>query len=233
MMIRVLSGGPIYLSDGVGNTDAAQIWPVILEDGRILRCQDVGRPTLDCLTRGGEEGDGLLKIYNRYEDVVYVGAIPVKETEEPLRGSVQVSDFPVESFRKKDFQGNTSLWDTEEFWVYDWKKKEAVLCGRDSSFAFSLKPRDAELFHLIPKRPGIALVGITDKYISAACAECIPAGEGEYLIRSLCAGELCFLTTEKVKEVRQDGCPAAFERKGDLYSLSCAGMGHVISVRVE
>lgn len=25
MMIRVLSGGPIYLSDGVGNTDAAQI----------------------------------------------------------------------------------------------------------------------------------------------------------------------------------------------------------------
>ena len=233
MMIRVLSGGPIYLSDGVGNTDAAQIWPVILEDGRILRCQDVGRPTLDCLTRGGEEGDGLLKIYNRYGDVVYVGAIPVKETEEPLRGSVQVSDFPVESFRKKDFQGNTSLWDTEEFWVYDWKKKEAVLCGRDSSFAFSLKPRDAELFHLIPKRPGIALVGITDKYISAACAECIPAGEGEYLIRSLCAGELCFLTTEKVKEVRQDGCPAAFERKGDLYSLSCAGMGHVISVRVE
>lgn len=234
MMIRVLSGGPIYLSDGAGNTDAVEIWPVILEDGRILRCQDVGRPTLDCLTRGGDEGSGLLKIYNRYEDVVYVSAISVKETAGPLRGSVQASDFPVESFRKKDFRGNTSFWDTEEeFWVYDWKRKEAVLCGRDDSFAFTLKPRDAELFHLIPKRPGIALVGITDKYISAACAECILAGEGEYLIRPLCAGELCFLTTEQVKEVKQDGLPVSFKRKGDMYLLACAGEGHVISVQVE
>lgn len=225
MMIRVLSGGPVYISDGIGNTDEAEIWPVILEDGRILRCQDVGRPTLDCLTKGGEEGDGLLKIYNRYEDVIYVAAIPVKETKEPLKGSVQASDFP-----------DGSLWEKnagEEFWVYDWKKKEAALCGRDTSFAFSLKPRDAELFHLIPKRSGIALVGITDKYISAACGECIAAGEGEYLIRCQCPGELCFLTAQKVKEVKQDGRPAAFERKGDLYSLSCAGKGHVISVRVE
>lgn len=218
MMIRVLSGGPVYLSDGLGATDPDEVWPVILEDGAILRCQDVARPTLDCLTDGGEDGSGLLKIYNRYEDVVYVAAIPVKEIKEPICGSLQASDFPFEM--------------GEEFWVYDWKKKEASLCGKELSYGFALSPRDAELFHLIPKKEGIAVLGITDKYISAAAAEWFPAGEGEYIIRPECAGELSFLTQESVMEIRQDGKPVCFERKGDLYSVACAGKGHVISVRL-
>lgn len=218
MMIRVLSGGPVYLSDGLGHTDPEQVWPVILEDGRILRCEDVARPTLDCLTDGGEEGSGLLKIYNRYRDVVYVAAISVKEAKEPLHGSLRASDFPFGV--------------GEEFWVYDWKKKEAVLCGGETSYEFSLAPADAELFHLIPAKQGIAVLGIVGKYISAACAECIETGEGEYLILPKCAGELGFLTKESVKEIRQDNVILPFERKGDLYTVPCAGKGHVVTVKL-
>ncbi len=254
MMIRLISGGPVYLSDGAGNTDPEQIWPVILEDGSILRCQDVARPTLDCLTRGGEDGNGILKIYNRYEDVVYVAAIPVKETAQPLEGSLRASDLPAQTKERTPeaegfgacgsgeprtgaecsgayCSGAERSW--EKFWVYDWKRKEAFLCGQDTVYPFSLAPKDAELFHLIPQKKGICVVGITDKYISAACVEVITVCEGEYLIRSKSGGEFAFLTQEKVKEIRQDGVAASFERRGDLYCVPCAGMGHTISVRLE
>ena len=38
-VLRSVSGGPIYISDAPGNTNAANVWPLIYSDGTIIRCE--------------------------------------------------------------------------------------------------------------------------------------------------------------------------------------------------
>ena len=69
-LLRMISGGPVYISDGYGRTDADMIRKITDENGNLCMCDDIARPTLDCLTRDpfavGEDGKGgILKIYNR------------------------------------------------------------------------------------------------------------------------------------------------------------------------
>lgn len=61
-VIRAISGGPIYISDKVGDTIPEEVWPLIEDDGRIIRCDRPALPTDDCIYRNCE-GD-VLKLWN-------------------------------------------------------------------------------------------------------------------------------------------------------------------------
>ena len=49
-ILRAISGGPIYVSDTLGRSRAEIFKPLVLEDGRILRCDRPAMPARDCLT---------------------------------------------------------------------------------------------------------------------------------------------------------------------------------------
>ena len=204
LMLRMISGGPVYFSDGLGHTDTSMIWPMILEDGTVLRCEDVGRPTLDCLTEDVIQNRKPLKVYNRYGDTIYVAAFGIVDGQEgdsrngqrdekndALSGRIQKSDFPELS--------------AEEYWIYDWSKQTATLCGggedakkvcgageNDESYSFSVPSKDAALFHVIPKREKVQIIGILEKYMSGICAEQLyklPCAQGGALsIHESCEG---------------------------------------------
>lgn len=219
MMIRALSGGPVYLSDGAGTTDPEEVWPVILKDGTILRCQDVARPTLDCLVDGGRRKNGLLKLYNQCKETVYAAAVSVGETKETLTGQLMASDFPFEI--------------GETFWVYNWKRQEAQLCGKNTVYDFTLAHRDAELFLLIPRKHKLEVVGMTDKYIAGAAAEWYNEGSDCCVAVLKCDGDFGFLTQSRVKAVTEENRPVSFIQKGDLYMVPQVGAGHVLRIELE
>lgn len=249
LMLRMISGGPVYFSDGLGNTDPSMIWPMILEDGTILRCEDVGRPTLDCLTEDVVGQGKPLKVYNRYADTIYMtafgimgkdqetdGRSPQAEAENPMRqkmkGLIQKSDFPEKL--------------PETFWVYDWGAQTAALCGaceekeaqktdgpKENSevYEFSVEPGDAALFHIIPRKDEIQIIGILEKYMSRICVESILKAEREYFITLKCAGTFGFLTLEQVEKVRYNGKEAAFEQQGDLFRVDCRSGGGILQIK--
>ncbi|RDX62786.1 Galactinol--sucrose galactosyltransferase, partial [Mucuna pruriens] len=62
---RAISGGPIYVSDSVGNHNFKLLKKLVLPDGSILRCQHYALPTRDCLFVDPlHDGKTMLKIWN-------------------------------------------------------------------------------------------------------------------------------------------------------------------------
>lgn len=225
LMLRMVSGGPVYFSDALGNTDPSMIWPMILEDGTVLRCEDVGRPTLDCLTEDVVGHEKPLKVYNRYGDTRYVAVFGIVDgTQEigEMSGTIGRSDFPTEL--------------SEEYWIYDWAAQTAELCGShgmaDGSYEFSVKSHDAALFHVIPKKEAVQMVGILEKYMSGICVEQVLKTEQEYFVTLKCGGTFGFLTGEAVKEVKYNGKTVSFEQKGDLYRVNCCDGGGILQIRL-
>ena len=63
-VLRALSGGPIYISDKVGETDPKYLLPLLDKDGYIKRCDHAARPTIDCLF--SDPRGKVLKLFNTY-----------------------------------------------------------------------------------------------------------------------------------------------------------------------
>ena len=62
---RAISGGPIYVSDSVGEHNFELLKSLALPDGSILRCQYYALPTRDCLFEDpSHDGKTMLKIWN-------------------------------------------------------------------------------------------------------------------------------------------------------------------------
>ena len=58
-----ISGGPVYVSDKPGQHDFSLLKRMVLADGSLLRCTQVGRPTLDTLFDDVmRDGTSLLKV---------------------------------------------------------------------------------------------------------------------------------------------------------------------------
>ncbi|MBQ1491590.1 MAG: hypothetical protein IIZ39_06490, partial [Blautia sp.] len=68
-LLRVISGGPVYISDGLHRTRKDILGRIIDGKGRVLRCTDIARPSLDCLTRDAWAEGRCLKVYNTLSDV--------------------------------------------------------------------------------------------------------------------------------------------------------------------
>ena len=87
-LARVVSGGPVYVSDAPGNHDAALLRRLALPDGRVLRPALPGRPTADCLFSDVmRDGRSLLKVSTVNSTAVAAAAAEVvggKGEEEEL-----------------------------------------------------------------------------------------------------------------------------------------------------
>lgn len=72
---RAISGGPIYVSDGLGKHNFDLLRKLVLPDGSVLRPRLPGRPTRDCLFNDpARDGVSLLKIWNMNK---YTGVLGV------------------------------------------------------------------------------------------------------------------------------------------------------------
>lgn len=218
-VLRAVSGGPVYISDPVGETDPEVILPLIRADGTVIRCDSVGMPTLDCLFENAASGPGgkVLKLFNHYGENYVVAAFSMGE-EKSVRAGIRLSDLPGTG-------GGRWI-------VYDQRKQEAAFLAEDKEFAFELGENDAGLFLLMPAKDFVP-VGILEKLIC-------PGGilfYRELLTRkilSLDEGERAgFVSAKRPERVLIDGREAAFEEKpcagapgeADFYTVSLGDAG--------
>lgn len=175
-IVRAVSGGPIYISDTLGRSRADILWPLIFEDGRILRCDRPGMPSRDCITVDPLNSGRIFKIQNICNDSGVIAVFNLDEEDRKVTGTVS----------PKDVEGIKG----DEFVVYEHFSKEYRLLRREETMEITLNSKDEySLYIVVPLKDGYAMIGRTDKYISpkSVCynrkgeAELVEAGPYAYV----------------------------------------------------
>jgi hypothetical protein len=192
LILRAVSGGPFYVSDACGTKETPppfgrrqgtvpeEILPLIAEDGSVLRCEDVGRPTLDCLMDPDVMKGRPLKVYNRCQEILYVAAF--------LDRSAGTCEDVLDPRQIPGTQGQ------QEWYVYDQQGGCIEKYDRERGFSYTLSPGEARLFQFIPAKGPVCVIGMTDKYISGAGVQEIRMFEDSCVLQTRCGGTLSLVS---------------------------------------
>ena len=154
---RAISGGPVYVSDKPGEHDFALLNKLVCKDGKVLRCDRPGLPTLDNLCVDPTRGEVLLKIWNRNGSAGIVGVFNAhwhpNGSITSIAGGVTPSDV-------YDLPG-------ARFACYAHNAGTLEVLERNEQKPVSLETREFELFTFVPIENGLAAIGLLDKFNSA------------------------------------------------------------------
>jgi hypothetical protein len=218
-VMRAMSGGPIYVSDRVGETNAAQLRPLILSDGRLLRCDEPGMVTEDCLLCDPSHEPVPLKLWNRVGEVGILSAFNVHLAREEVSGTVRASDVP-------DLLG-------ERFVVYEHFSREAQVVGAEDEIPVALKPDVCALYVIVPLTGPHTPIGLVDKYIGpAAVADWFTTGD-RLTVVMLEGGVFGWASTQTPKEVRVNGEIVDFTAGEGYYAVDCADRQGAVWIEIR
>ena len=156
-LLRALSGGPVYVSDKVGETDADVLKALCYKDGTILRADQAAVPTKDCIFADPLE-KGYLKIKNTCNNVNYLAIYAFGEADAQVDFAVADS-FMSDKEDKNDEKARYAVYcpKTQEMFVTDAKTRHTVKLDKKGYMWYQI----AEI------KNGFALFGTKEKYLSS------------------------------------------------------------------
>lgn len=165
-VIRAVSGGPVYVSDTLDRSRADILKPLMLSDGKILRCDRPGVPTRDCLTVNPVESGRLFKIQNVCDDCGVIAVFNLDKEDRSVCGSISPREI-------EGLQADTYV-------AYEYFTKQFHIMKREEALELMLEDRDAyRLYVFVPYVDGYAMIGRTDKFISPKTVRYTAKGEAE------------------------------------------------------
>lgn len=161
-LLRAVSGGPVYVSDKVGDTDPEILKPLIYHNGELLMMDRSARPTDDCVF-ANPLTDGVLKLHNvaSYGGSRKGGGFAVYN----LTGQTQTF-----SFSPKEIP---DLETADVYCLYDYFGKKATFLEREKTYDGSLEKNGCGWFVLLPCGKNGAFLGLLDKYAGFMAVESI------------------------------------------------------------
>lgn len=192
-ILRAVSGGPVYFSDRIGETDQTAIEPLIYRDGRILRMDRAAKPSPDCIFQNPQAG-GLLKITNLADggDGKKAGAVAVYNLTE-AEGQTRLKCEDVYDLN------------TGDYLFYQWEEQEGSLVKAGEALPLILEAGSCALYLLIPCRGHITPIGLLDKYISFHGIETVIQEEDGVSIFLKEGGVFGFYAEEEPKSLTVNG----------------------------
>jgi hypothetical protein len=221
-VLRAVSGGPVYVSDPVGTTVAEQLWPMMLKDGRILRCDQNGLPTEDCLFDNPQESKMPLKIWNKVKDSYVIAAFNINLKGETVCGKVSLKDIPV-------CKGDNYL-------VYERFTGKTKIMDRDNHWEFHLNDNELALFMFIPfelTESKFIPLGLVDKYISMAALDFYQAGKDKLVVSLKEGGTFGFAGVVVPERIIVNGNEAKVDKDKDLFLIDCSSIEGNILIEIE
>lgn len=154
-VIRAISGGPIYVSDELDRSNRDILMPLVLADGRILRCDNPGTPTRDCLIVDPQTSGKPFKLQNTAKGSGILTVFNLSTDNTPVTGTISPAD--VEGLEGEEFvvyEHFSGLW--------QYMKKDEVL---EITLASA---DDFLLYNIVPMQDGFAPIGLIEKFIAPA-----------------------------------------------------------------
>ena len=152
-VLRALSGGPVYVSDKIGESDFKKIAPLCDEKGRLYRFPGAAMPTYDCFFTDCRAAEKPLKLFNKKGDNFAVGVWNISDV--PADGEISISDIP-----RIDSGGR--------YLAYEYFSKKYRLFDLENSIKLSLAKGEVQAWSIYPIRDGKVKTGDCSKYFGAA-----------------------------------------------------------------
>ena len=218
-LLRAISGGPVYVSDRVGETDAAVLRPLACRDGRLLMMDRSAKPTDDCIFRDPRQ-NGVLKLHNV---TARGGGIAVYNlTDRPQTFSFTAADIP-------------ELDDSQPHWVYDWFGRKAVRLAPGERFAGTVEAGGYGWYPVLPTGRHAALLGLVQKYVGFAALETVQETDAATLFVVREQGPLGWMADQPPRRVTVNtvDCTDLVQQDGALYTLPLPESGDKAVVVLE
>ncbi|KAK7291612.1 hypothetical protein RIF29_06903 [Crotalaria pallida] len=235
---RAISGGPIYISDSVGNHNFKLLKMLVLPDGSILRCQHYALPTKDCLFEDPlHDGKTMLKIWNlnKYTGVLGLfncqggGWCPeARRNKRAPNCSQTVTCFA----SPKDIEWGKGkepicIKGIDTFAVYLFKDDKLKFLKWQESVEVSLEPFSYELLTVSPvmfltkKLIQFAPVGLVNMLNSGGSIQSLEYDEQKTLARIGLRGhgEMRVFASEKPVSCKINGAPVEFDYEDNMVRL--------------
>ena len=216
-MLRVVSGGPIYTSDPVGDTNAEQLSKLVFNDGRVVRCDYQGKVVKKELFDDPLSSGRLLKIWNYIGDVAVLLLLNI--SEEPV--TERPSHLLVEGVSGDDWL------------VYRPRFEGYFEVGMMPEL--TLAPDQAELLLFYPE-DDLFCLGLADKLLPSAAIvdQFVTHGEG---LRTLYislkqGGNLLISSQTSVRKVVVNAQVYPFKQEGELFWVDCSEWADGVRVEV-
>ena len=161
-LLRAISGGPVYFSDRVGETDADVLRPLSYINGELLMMDRSAKPTADCVFIDPFKS-GFIKLQNTasFGAELRGGGIAVYNLGD---GEIACSVSPCE------IDGISSF---EKYLVYDYFSKTVRTVRCDEKIDCRLEKGGYGWFVFLPVTGNCTPVGLTDKYVGFTAIESI------------------------------------------------------------
>ncbi|CAI0455166.1 unnamed protein product [Linum tenue] len=225
---RAISGGPIYISDTVGNHNFPLLKRLAMPDGSILRCEYYALPTRDCLFEDPlHDGKTMLKIWNLNKFTGVIGAF-----------NCQGGGWSRETRRNQCFSefshkltAQTNPKDIE------WASGKSPMSIE--GVQVSLEPFEFELITVSPvtvlagKSVQFAPIGLVNMLNSGGAIRSVEYRDGLVEMGVKGAGEMVVFASEKPASCKVDGGEVEFKYDGCLvtvevpWSSAALGVSHV------
>jgi len=155
---RAVSGGPVYVSDTTNEHNFELLRKLVLSDGTVLRADNAGRPTRDCLFADVTRQPVLLKVFNYNRDCAVIGVFNAnyhtnQNEQSAIEGTVSPSDAP-------DLKGT-------QFAAFAQHSGRMWLCASNEPAPVKLNEGEWEIISYAPVDRGLAVLGLADKFNSA------------------------------------------------------------------
>ncbi|KAJ6419147.1 hypothetical protein OIU84_029289 [Salix udensis] len=192
---RAISGGPIYVSDAVGEHNFPLLKKLVLSDGSILRCDYHALPTRDCLFENPlHDGKTMLKIWNLNKFTGVIGAF-----------NCQGGGWCRETRRNQCASRFSHL------------SKKLVLSKPHDNIEIALEPFNFELITVSPvtilagKPVQFAPIGLVNMLNNGGAIQSLAYTDNTVQMGIKGSGEMRVFASEKPRACKIDGREVAFE----------------------
>lgn len=221
-LLRAVSGGPIYTSDPVDQTDPDILLPLMYRDGRILRCDQPGRPTEDTLTKDPTEEKVPLKVWNVCGDAGILAAYNIHKSGKQVQGSISPSDI-------EGCQNGSYI-------IYDYFNKRVYDMKYDQKRKISLDKEEFSLYIILPKRELFTPIGLINKYIAPATYSFQYETNEQVVVQIREGGTFAFIAETEPSSVKVNGWSTSFYRLNErqsIYAVDCSSYSESILVEIK
>lgn len=223
-VLRAVSGGPVYVSDRIGDTVRDAVMPLCFEDGRLLRMERTALPSTDCMFADPLK-EGLVKLTNLAECGIAGkrgGAVAVYNlTEKEQMAKLSAADiFDLPEGRYLCMDGIS--------------KKVLGVVSKEEFFTIAVDKDGFALYLFIPFDGESSVLGLTDKYISFLGLEDIKKFPDGFIAIAKESGSFGFYTTKHVQSVKINGVEQREKsEKNGLYLIRVQTAGERMLVEVK
>ena len=210
-LLRAISGGPIYVSDKIGETNPEILKPLAYENGKILRMDRAAKPTEDSVFSNPMES-GVLKLHNvaAWGNRGKGGGIAIYNlTKEQQTFSFKPTDIP-------------DLEASEMYWVYDYFEKKVSSVRRDDKYEGTVGQNGFCWFIILPKGINSSCLGLLNKYVGFAAIESICENDDTEIVVVRESGAFGFISEKEFKKVMINAVDVTedVKKKDKLYTIS-------------